>query len=194
MAEITSLCVYCGSRDKVDQAYRDAAVDLGRRLGEAGVRLIYGGGHVGLMGLCADAALAAGGEVVGVIPEHLLKREVGHEDLTALHVTPDMHSRKFKMFELSDAFAVLPGGLGTLDETLEIVTWRQLRLHDMPIVLIDINGYWAPLTELLERTIQAGFAGPEARELFQTVTSVDQVLPAIAAAPQPRVRPRPGLL
>ena len=189
MAELTSLCVYCGARPGADQAYAQEAVRLGRQLAERGVTLVTGGGHVGLMGVCADAALDAGGRVVGVIPKHLMSRELGHRGLTELHVTDDMHSRKAKMFDLADAFAVLPGGLGTLDETLEMVTWRQLGLHDKPIVLIDIGGYWTPLLGMIERAVEAGFAGPDARDLVITVGQVDEVIPAIEAAPPPRVTP-----
>ncbi len=189
MAELTSLCVYCGARPGADQAYAQEAVRLGRQLAERGVTLVTGGGHVGLMGVCADAALDAGGRVVGVIPKHLMSRELGHRGLTELHVTDDMHSRKAKMFDLADAFAVLPGGLGTLDETLEMVTWRQLGLHDKPIVLIDIGGYWTPLLGMIERAVEAGFAGADARDLVITVGQVDEVIPAIEAAPPPRVTP-----
>ncbi len=189
MAELTSLCIYCGSRDKVDQVYRTAAADLGRLLAEQGVRMVFGGGHVGLMGICADAALAAGGEVVGVIPEHLHDIEVGHQGLTEMHITPDMHSRKAKMFELSDAFAVLPGGLGTLDETFEIFTWRQLGLHGKPIVMVNINGYWSPFQDLIEHCIATGFAAADNRELYIMVDSVEAVISTLRAAPKVTVKP-----
>ncbi len=151
--------------------------------------MVFGGGHVGLMGLCADAALAAGGEVIGVIPEHLHDIEVGHHGLTEMHITPDMHSRKFKMFELSDAFAVLPGGLGTLDETFEIFTWRQLGLHGKPIVMVNINGYWSPFRDLIEHCIATGFAAADNRELYIMVDSVEAVIPTVRAAPNVTVKP-----
>lgn len=189
MAKLTSLCVYCGSRDKVDQAYRTAAADLGRLVAEQGIRMVYGGGHVGLMGICADAALAAGGEVVGVIPEHLHEFEVTHRGLTELHITPDMHSRKFKMFELSDAFAVLPGGLGTLDETFEIFTWRQLGLHGKPIVMVNVNGYWAPFQTMIDHIIETGFAAADNRKLYIMVDSVAAVVSAVRSAPKVTVKP-----
>ena len=131
-----------------------------------GVRLVFGGGHVGLMGLVADAVLGAGGEAVGVIPEHLVEREVGHDRLTEMHVVDTMHSRKQKMFDLADAFAVLPGGFGTLDETFEILTWRQLGLHDKPIVLLSASAYWRPLEALVRAIIDAEFAPPAAAGLF----------------------------
>ncbi len=146
--------------------------------------MIYGGGHIGLMGICADAALDAGGEVIGVIPVHLHDIEVGHRGLTELHVTPDMHTRKFKMFELSDAFAVLPGGLGTLDEAFEIITWRQLGLHGKPIVVVNIAGYWSPLLAMIDHIVATGFAASDNRELFTTVDSVAAVVPTLRAAPE----------
>src|ERR1700687_244226 len=148
MALVKRICVYCGSSGRVNEAYRAAATRLGMVLARAGIELIYGGGRVGLMGLVADAALAEGGRVTGIIPMHLHDREVGHTGLTELVVVDNMHNRKRRMFELADAFAVLPGGLGTLDETLEIITWKQLGLHDKPVVIVDVAGYWTPLIEL----------------------------------------------
>jgi len=136
------------------------------------------------MGRCADAALAAGGQVIGVIPEALMKIEVDHRDLTELIVTPDMHSRKRCMFDRADAFVLLPGGLGSLDEIIEVITWRQLGFHDKPIILVNIAGYWDPLLGLIEHTIAAGFANAAARSLYSAVASVADVLPAIAAAPR----------
>ena len=137
MTQIRSLCVLCGSREGTDPVYREVAVRLGRLIAEQDVRLIYGAGSIGLMGIIADAVLSAGGEVVGVIPDFLIRSEVGHHDLTDLVITDSMHDRKRRMFEMADAFVVLPGGLGTLDETFELITWRQLRLHDSPIIVLD---------------------------------------------------------
>ncbi len=185
MAVLGSLCVYCGSSAGADPAHREAARRLGRLMAERGVRLIFGGGRVGLMGALADAVLAGGGSVVGVIPDHLEEREVSHPGVTELVVVGGMHERKRRMFELADAFAVLPGGLGTVDETLEIITWRQLGLHDKPIVVVDDGGYWAPLHRLLDHIVERGFAGPETRALYTIVESVDDVFAAIAAAPAP---------
>ena len=185
MAVLRSLCLYCGSRTGADPDHRAAAAELGAALGRRGVRLVFGGGGGGLMGVAADAALAAGGQVVGVIPAHLHDIEVAHPGLSELIVVDSMHARKQKMFELADAFAVLPGGLGTLDETIEIVTWRQLGLHDKPIVLLDRSGYWAPLLALVEHAIDAGFAAPAARDLFMLADSVEGILAAIEAAPEP---------
>ena len=151
-------------------------------MAERGVRLIFGGGNIGLMGALADAALAAGGSVTGVIPDRLKNRKVAHPDLSELIVVDSMHERKLRMFQLADAFAVLAGGLGTLDEAFEIITWRQLGLHDKPIVLVDEAGYWAPLRRLIDHVVASGFAGPDAARLFTVVERVDDVFAALAAA------------
>lgn len=183
--EIKSVCVFCGSRAGGDPAFDAAARELGRGLAERGLRLVFGGGRIGLMGAVADAALAAGGDVVGVIPEFLMRREVGREDLTDLIVTDSMHARKQRMFELSDAFVALPGGLGTLDETIEIATWKQLRMHDKPIIVLDINDYWAGLTALLGQVVAGGFAYGEVQALWQVLPTVEEALNALRVAPRP---------
>ncbi len=185
MAKLTSLCVYCGSSDRVDPDHRRAASTLGRLLGENGIRLVYGGGRIGLMGLAADAALTAGGEVTGIIPYHLHDVEVGHKGVTELIVTDSMHQRKQRMFELSDAFAILPGGLGTLDETFEILTWKQLKLHDKPVILVNHKGYWQPFLDMVDHVIEQGFSRPSVREFFTVVDRVEDVIAAIEAAPAP---------
>jgi len=187
MASIKSVCVYCGSSNRVDPKFLDAATELGRLMGEAGLRLIYGGGRVGLMGRVADGVLAAGGTVLGIIPGHLHDREVAHPGVSELMVVDTMHERKMLMAEQADAFVVLPGGYGTLDEMFEIITWRQLGLHDKPLVLVDLFGYWAPLAQLLDTIIETGFAQPECRQLYRTVTSVAEILPALAEVPLPRI-------
>jgi len=194
MALVKSICVYCGSSSRVDEVYRAAATRFGVILAEAGIELIYGGGRVGLMGLLADAALASGGRVTGIIPIHLHDKEVGHNGLTELVIVDNMHQRKRRMFELADAFAVLPGGLGTLDETLEIITWKQLGLHDKPVVLVDVAGYWTPLLELIEHTVVSGFAVRGALQLYRVAARVEDVLPALAAAPQPLFESEPKLV
>ncbi len=183
MAKVTSICVYCGSRFGQQQGYRDTAVLLGNEIARRGMRLIYGGGHVGLMGAMADAVLAAGGEVIGVIPQHLQDWEVGHQGLTEMHVVDTMHSRKQLMFELADAFVALPGGIGTLDETFEIISWRQLRLHDKPLVILDDGGYWQPLAALLEAVVAGGFADPGIAAYYAIAENVDAVFDLLAAAP-----------
>ncbi|QNT69966.1 LOG family protein [Defluviicoccus vanus] len=175
MTNMLSLCVLCGSRDGGDPAFREATVRLGHLMARRGVRLVYGGGSIGLMGILADSVLAAGGEVIGIIPDFLIRREVGHRRLTDLIVTTSMHDRKRRMFEMADAFVILPGGLGTLDETFEIVTWKQIKLHDAPIVVLDVNGYWEPLKALIDATITGEFAHASVRELVTFVTTPEAV-------------------
>jgi uncharacterized protein (TIGR00730 family) len=167
--------------------YAGTARRLGALLASAGVRLVYGGGSVGLMGIVADAALAGGGEVVGVIPRGLFTREIAHPRLTQLHETQSMHERKQLMFELSGAFVALPGGLGTLEELAEITTWGQLGLHRKPIVLVDTAGFWQPLLALLDRAVNDGFLRTENRNLISRVDVVDDILPAIETYRPPRV-------
>lgn len=190
MTEIKSVCVYCGSSSRVSERYRQLAERLGRLVAARGVDLVYGGGRVGLMGLAADAALAAGGRVVGIIPEHIQQLEVEHTGLSELLVVDSMHTRKRLMFERSDAFVVLPGGLGTLDETVEIITWRQLGLHDKPVVIVDDGDYWRPFIGLIDHMIDSGFARDEHRSLYAVVSSVDAVFDALARAPTPTVEPQ----
>ncbi len=194
MITLSSICVYCGSNKGGDPAYAAEAARLGGLMAEAGVRLVFGGGRVGIMGILADAVLAGGGEVTGIIPKHLSRVEVAHAELTEIIVTDSMHSRKQKMFERSDGFAVLPGGLGTLDETFEIITWKQLGLHDKPIVLVDSGGFWRPLLDLVDHVIDQGFAKPAARDYFTVIPSVDAVIPALSRAPEPRIAPQPERL
>ena len=180
--QIRSVCVLCGSHDGADAAYRDSALRLGRLIVENGMRLLYGGGSVGLMGAVATGVMAAGGEVIGVIPEFLIRAEVGNTHVSELIVTESMHDRKRRMFEMSDAFLVLPGGLGTLDETFEILTWKQLRLHSSPIIVIDVAGYWAPLSAMLDATVRAGFADPSVLDLVQVVASPEDAMSLLAVS------------
>ncbi|HEY7689186.1 MAG TPA: TIGR00730 family Rossman fold protein [Dongiaceae bacterium] len=187
MSSIDSVCVYCGSGFGANPRHRAAAQRLGELLGRNGIQLVYGGGRVGLMGVVAEAVLAQGGRVIGVIPEHLQTKEVGHLGLTELRVVPNMHERKELMFQLSDGFVILPGGFGTLDEAFEMITWRQLRLHDKPIILLDNDGYWTPLVRLNEHIVKEGFAKPEALRLYTVVPDVDAVIPALRRAPAPAV-------
>ncbi|MCI5095842.1 MAG: TIGR00730 family Rossman fold protein [Rhodobacteraceae bacterium] len=155
---VKSVCVYCGSRSGAMPAYTQAAQVLGKSLADAGLRLVYGAGDVGLMGEVARAAQAAGGETFGVIPEHLVRREVGKSDLTTYVVTETMHERKKVMLMNADAVVVLPGGPGSLDELFEVLTWRQLGLHDKPIVILNVDGYWDKLRDLLDHVVDQGFA------------------------------------
>jgi len=183
MTTIQSVCIYCGSSSRGPKSHRAAARRLGGLLAENGVTLIFGGGHVGLMGDAADGALAAGGKVIGVIPNFLRDLELAHTGCTEMIVTDSMHSRKEKMAELADGFAILPGGLGTLDEAFEIITWRQLGLHDKPIVLLDQDGYWAPLRAMLQAAADAKYLWPDQSELLHSVAGADEVLPALQAMP-----------
>jgi uncharacterized protein (TIGR00730 family) len=185
MPDIRRLCVYCGSSGAVDRQYQEAASELGARLGAAGIGLVYGGGRVGLMGLLADAVLAAGGEVIGIIPLRLRDAELAHPGATELVVVESMHERKRLMAEKADAFAILPGGIGTLDEMFEIVSWKQLGLHDKPILLADIGGYWAPLRALLDQIVVKGFARPEARDLLRVVPTITVLMALLKAEPAP---------
>jgi len=194
MEHITSICVYCGSRTGHDPAHGALAAALGRSLAERGIRLIYGGGHVGLMGVVADAALAHGGAVTGIIPEHLFRQEVGHEGLSELVLTDSMHARKQRMFELADAFVVLPGGIGTLDEAFEILTWRQLGLHDQPVVILDTLGYWQPFQALIDHIIASGFADQSIARLYAVADSVEALFGILQRAPRPLRPPRPERL
>jgi len=159
------VAVYCGSTSGHDPAYLAEARALGAAIAGAGMGVVYGGANIGLMGAMADAALEAGGEVIGVLPEILAGREIAHTGLTRLESVATMHQRKARMVALADAFLILPGGYGTLDEMLEIITWSQLRLHDKPCVLINTLGYWDGLLEFLDDAVRAGFLKPENRAL-----------------------------
>lgn len=189
MANVSSVTVFCGSSFGDDDRFRTAAAELGRRLAERHITLVYGGGGVGLMGVLANSALDAGGRVVGIIPRFLKRAEKGVEALAELQVVDSMHERKERMFALSDAFIVLPGGYGTLDETFEILTWKQLGLHDKPLILIDIAGYWQSFHRVIEHILAAGFARPDTRDLFRIVPNVEMALTALAEARAPLVEP-----
>jgi hypothetical protein len=193
MPKIRRLCVYCGSSGAVDRQYREAASELGARLAAAGIGLVFGGGRVGLMGLLADAALATGGEVIGIIPARLRDAELAHPGATELVVVESMHERKRLMAEKADAFAILPGGIGTLDELFETISWKQLGLHDKPILLADIGGYWASLRALLDDIVANGFAQPEARELLRVVPTITALMAALDVEPPPRHDTESGL-
>jgi len=194
MSSKISLCVYCGSSAGLDSRHAEAARELGRRMAERRIRLIYGGARIGMMGVLADALLAGGGEVVGIIPGHLDRAEVGHRGATELIVVDSMHRRKYMMFELSDAFAILPGGLGTLDEAFEILTWRKLGLHDKPVILVDIAGYWRGLLALIDHVVDQGFASPADRNLYRVVSGIDELLEAVETAPRPALAAHPERL
>lgn len=185
MDRLKAVCVYCGSGRGDAPEFLEAARAMGRQMALSQVTVIYGGGRLGLMGAVADGALEAGGKVIGVIPDFLRTVEVDHPGVTELIVTPTMHRRKAEMFRRADGFIIMPGGLGTLEETLEMLTWRQLRQHDKPLVLVNIRDYWRPLENLFEHTIARGFAHHSARQLWRTVDDVNEALPALRAALPP---------
>jgi uncharacterized protein (TIGR00730 family) len=185
---LNSLCVFCGSSPGRSPGYAAAARRLGSRLAGDGVTLVYGGGGVGLMGALADAVLDSGGQVTGVIPQALAQRELAHARVRDMRVVPDMHSRKALMADLADAFLALPGGFGTLDELLEVITWAQLGLHTKPIGLLDLDGYFAPLLRLIDHAVVEGFVAPDDRRLVLVDGDADRLVDALAhAAAVPRV-------
>ncbi|MCS6975500.1 MAG: TIGR00730 family Rossman fold protein [Gemmatales bacterium] len=165
-------CVFCGSKTGTDPQHAEAARELGRTLARRGVGIVYGGGHVGLMGVLADAALQAGGEVIGVIPRFMVEEELAHEKLSQLHIVSTMHDRKALMAGLAHAFVALPGGFGTAEEFFEIVTWRQLHLHDKPIGLLNVHGFFDPLIAWMDRAVVEGFLKPRHREMIVVRTQV----------------------
>ena len=176
-----SVCVFCGSRPGDNPEYMAAATELGAGLAASGMRLVYGAGDVGLMGAVARAAQDAGGDTFGVIPTHLLEREVGKTDLTRFVVTENMHERKKVMFMNCDAIVTLPGGPGSLDELFEVLTWRQLGLHDKPVFLLNTEGYWTKLIELLDHIVASGFADASFLEFLDVVESPAELLTRLNA-------------
>jgi uncharacterized protein (TIGR00730 family) len=182
MRSISSVAVFCGSRVGHAPEYAAAARHLGQGFAQAGIRLVYGGGKNGIMGVLADAVLAAGGTVFGVIPDFLTRMEVAHPDVTEMAIVGSMHDRKRRMAEAADAFVMLPGGIGTMDETIEIISWRQLKLHDKPIYICDIAGSAAPFVAAIDGVIAQGFAPPEARALFSVVAGTDALLQQLRGA------------
>lgn len=180
--DLLGVCVFCGSSEGSDPIYKDTAEALGRAIAAAPARLVYGGAAIGLMGATARAALAAGGEVIGIIPQFLRAREVELNTLTKLIITDDMHQRKEQMHKMSDAFVILPGGIGTLEEVTEALTWSQLGLHKKPIVFVNTNGFWDPLFTLFDRIAAHNFARYGLKELYQVVAQPEDVMPLILAA------------
>lgn len=194
MAEIRSVCVYCGSAQGREPVFGQVAERFGRLVAGAGLTLVYGGGSVGLMGTVARAALMAGGHVTGIIPRFLVEREVMLNEVSELIVTEDMHERKRLMFERSDAFVALPGGIGTLEEVVEMMTWAQLGRHRKPVVLADVGDFWQPLAVLLDHMRDHGFIRPGFEVNYRLATDVDDILPmlgaAVAATPAERLAGR----
>ncbi|WP_339864954.1 TIGR00730 family Rossman fold protein [Paremcibacter congregatus] len=184
MAHINSICVYCGSRPGRNGRFSKMAKEFGELLAAEKIRLVYGGGNVGLMGVIANSVMTAGGLVTGIIPQHLDEEEVGLKDATDFYVVDNMHDRKRMMFDHSDAFVALPGSIGTLDETIEVITWKQLQLHAKPIVIVNVDGYWDPLLTLIDNCITEEFTSPATRGLFHVVSSVTEVVPYLKSLPE----------
>lgn len=187
--KVKSVCVYCGASGRVDKSYFDLATLSGKFLAQSGKSLVYGGSHIGLMGTVADAVLENGGEVVGIIPHHLFAKEPQHEGITRLIVVDTMHDRKAKMVELADAFVILPGGLGTMEEAFEIITWKQLGLHDKPVILMNFNGYWDGFVSLVQNIVDRGFAKPEHLDLFAVISDPADLPKALDASSPPEFSP-----
>ncbi len=181
MATLRRICVFCGASPGRDARYVAAARSVGEALAARGIGLVYGGGRVGLMGAVADATLAAGGDVIGVIPQGLVDRELAHTGVTELRIVTTLHERKAVMADLSDAFLALPGGLGTLEELAEVTSWAQLELHTKPIGLLDVDGYWDPLLAWLDRAVGEGFIAPPHRNLLAHSADLDTLLDGFAA-------------
>jgi uncharacterized protein (TIGR00730 family) len=181
------ICIFTGSNPGSEPAYADAAGELATLLAQRGIGIVYGGGKVGLMGVTADAALAAGGEVIGVMPRALIDRENGHRGLTELRVVDSMHERKALMVELSDAFVALPGGIGTLDELFEAYTWSQLGIHDKPVGVLNVAGYYDRLIAFLDDAVGAGFLRPQHRATLAVAADPVELLDALAAYEPPQV-------
>ena len=181
------VCVYAGSNPGRDPAYAAAAEDLARLLAERGIGVVYGGGKVGLMGVLADAALAAGADVIGVMPQDLIDREIGHQRLTELRVVGSMHERKALMAELSDAFVALPGGAGTLEELIEIYTWSQLGIHDNPMGVLNVSGYYDGLAALLDHAVHEGFLREQHRAALHVASTPQELLDAFEGWRPPRI-------
>lgn len=188
---MNSVCVFCGSRDGSNPAYLAAARQTGAAIARRGWRLVYGGGHVGLMGALADAALAEGGEVIGIMPRALLTKEIAHPGLTRLHLVTSMHRRKALMSSMSDGFLTLPGGYGTLEEFFETLTWAQLRLHTKPCALLDVAGFWNNLLAMVDTGVSEGFIPAEHRQLILCDSDPETLLDQMAFYAPPEFAPRP---
>jgi len=177
-----NVAIYCGSQTGKNPVYIEKAKELGEQLAKAEIGIVYGGSNIGLMGAIADQALLHGGRVIGIMPEHLQKREVAHLHLTEIHIVDSMHTRKAKMADLADAYIALPGGCGTLDEYFEIFTWAQIGLHTKPVILYNINGFYDALILHFEKMLDEGFIREEQRSILQVATSVDDIFNILSAA------------
>ncbi len=189
---MSSVCVYCGSSNRVAEKYKLSAQAIGKELARRKLHVVFGGGRVGLMGIMSGAALEEGGTVIGIIPEHIREDEIPCDNLTELHIVPDMHTRKRMMVERSDAFIILPGGFGTLDELFEILTWKKLKLHNDPVIIFNQDGYWDEMIALVKKTVTEGFSKPIDLSLFEVVTSVEGVFAALDRHMYPEKETLPG--
>lgn len=185
MKKIQAIGVFCSSYDSIDDVYKNVASELGQQLAEHHISMIYGGGVQGLMGRVANSVMTHGGRVIGFMPHHLKEFEDPNWAITEMHMVDTMHTRKRLMFEHSDAFIVLPGGFGTLDETFELITWRQLQLHEKPIIFLNVNDYWTPLQELTQNIFDQHFAKPEHKDYFKFVNTIPEAFQALLKAPEP---------
>ena len=183
MKNISTVCVYLGSSNRCDDIYKNATESFGNLMATAGLSLVYGGGRVGLMGILAESVMKHGGRAIGIIPEHISKREISHDGLSELHVVDSMHTRKQMMVSKSDAFVVMPGGIGTLDELCEAMTWKQLGIHDKPIVICNLNGYWTPFLSMIDAVIAGKFMREDDRRLITVVDRIEDIIPALTQAP-----------
>ena len=190
MANIRSICVYCGSKTGRNGSFVPLARQLGHLLADNDIRLVYGGGSIGLMGVIARAVMEKNGEVTGVIPGHLEDLEVGEKNLTDKFVVGNMHERKRLMFDHSDAFVILPGSIGTLDETIEMITWKQLQLHDKPIILLNADNYWDPFLDMLNHIVAEEFMTDYTMGLFEVISRLEELLPLLAKLPEPQIDPK----
>lgn len=184
MAHINSLCVYCGSRPGRNSHFKKIADTFGQILAQENIRLVYGGGNVGLMGIIANTVMKYGGKVTGIIPRHLDEEEAGWKEATDFFVVDNMHERKRMMFDHSDAFVALPGSIGTLDETIEVITWKQLGLHNKPIIIVNMDNYWGPFLALIDNFIREEFTTRATLDLFHVVKTVEDVVPLLKKLPE----------
>ncbi|MBC26319.1 MAG: TIGR00730 family Rossman fold protein [Rhodospirillaceae bacterium] len=183
MIAVANICIFCGSSNAVAQDYLDYASKLGRLCADARVNIIYGGGCIGLMGALADGAMDAGGTVIGVIPDFLNRKNIAHSGISEMVITSDIHQRKAKMAEFADAFVILPGSVGTLEEMFEVIAWKQLKCFDKPIILANVNGYWTPALALLDHMVRESFLSQQHLDLLHVVDHIDAVLPALGVRP-----------
>ncbi len=182
------ICVFCGSKTGSNPVFLETAKQLGRVLAERGLDLVYGGASIGLMGAVADSVMGGGGRVVGVIPEAMATKEVAHDGLTEMHVVSSMHERKSVMARLADGFVALPGGFGSFEELLEMITWAQLGIHRKPVGILNVSGYYDPLIQLFERAIEEGFIKPRNRQLVVVEQEPDELLQTLLAHKLPEVK------